>query len=122
MGNKVVNSAGEQLGTMTELMIDLEAGLVAYAVLSFGGFPGLGNKLFAIPWEALTLNPEEHTFILDVDQEVLEEAPGFDKDHPPEHARHEAGWLFGIYENYGHSPDWMPDEEEIFQDQTEESR
>ncbi|MCO5381646.1 MAG: PRC-barrel domain-containing protein [Methanosarcina barkeri] len=49
-GDKVVNRAGEDLGKIEELMIDLEDGRVAYAVLSFGGFLGMGNKLFAIPW------------------------------------------------------------------------
>jgi len=124
MGNKVVNTAGEQLGTVKELMIDLDDGLIAYAVLSFGGFLGLGDKLFAIPWEALTFNSDDQTFILDVDKEVLDDAPGFDKDHWPDNAKYEAGWLLGVYEYYGYSPYWMPDEyddEENFEEQTEDS-
>ena len=121
MGDKVVNTAGEQLGTIKELMIDLDDGLIAYAVLSFGGFLGLGDKLFSIPWEALALNPEDHTFILDVDKEVLDDAPGFDKDHWPDNAKYEAGWLLGVYEYYGYSPYWMPDEDEGFEEQTEDS-
>ena len=119
VGDKVVNTAGEQLGSIKELMIDLEAGLIAYAVLSFGGFLGMGDKLFAIPWEALIVNTENHTFILDVDKEVLENAPGFDKDNWPDNAKYEAGWLLGVYEYYGYSPYWMPDEEDEFQDQSE---
>ena len=122
MGNKVVNTAGEQLGTMKELMIDLDDGLVAYAVLSFGGFLGLGDKLFAIPWEALTFNSDNQTFILDVDKEVLEDAPGFDKDNWPDNAKYEAGWLLGVYEYYGYSPYWMPaEDDEDFEEQTEDS-
>ena len=122
MGNKVVNTAGEQLGTMKELMIDLDDGLIAYAVLSFGGFLGLGDKLFAIPWEALTFNSDDQTFILDVDKEVLEDAPGFDKDNWPDNAKYEAGWLLGVYEYYGYSPYWMPaEDDEDFEEQTEES-
>lgn len=119
IGDKVVNTAGEQLGSITELMIDLDDGLVAYAVLSFGGILGMGNKLFAIPWEALTIDTESHNVILDVDKEVLENAPGFDKDNWPDNAKYEAGWLLGVYEYYGYSPYWMPDEEEDFQDQSE---
>ena len=119
MGHKVINTAGEQLGSMMELMIDLDGGLIAYAVLSFGGILGMGDKLFAIPWEALTIDTENHTFILDVDKEVLENAPGFDKDHWPDNAKYEAGWLLGVYEYYGYSPYWMPDEDEEFQDQRE---
>ena len=122
MGNKVVNTAGEQLGIVKELMIDLDDGLVAYAVLSFGGFLGLGDKLFAIPWEALTFNSDNQTFILDVDKEVLEDAPGFDKDHWPDNAKYEAGWLLGVYEYYGYSPYWMPaEDDEDFEEQTEDS-
>ena len=93
-------------------MIDLDDGLIAYAVLSFGGFLGMGDKLFAIPWEALILDTENHAFILDVDKEVLKNAPGFDKDHWPGTAEYEAGWLMDIYEYYGYSPYWMPDEQE----------
>ena len=119
MGHKVINTAGEQLGSIKELMIDLDGGLIAYAVLSFGGILGMGDKLFAIPWEALTIDTENHTFILDVDKEVLENAPGFDKDHWPDNAKYEAGWLLGVYEYYGYSPYWMPDEDEEFQDQRE---
>jgi sporulation protein YlmC with PRC-barrel domain len=109
IGNKVVNPAGEQLGNLKELVIDLEDGRIAYAVLSFGGFMGMGDKLFAIPWEALVPNPQDRTFILDVEKEVLKEAPGFDKDHWPDKAQYEAGWLRDIYEYYGYSPYWMPD-------------
>jgi sporulation protein YlmC with PRC-barrel domain len=108
LGNKVFNSAGEQLGNLKELVIDLEDGRIAYVVLSFGGFLGMGDKLFAIPWEALDLNPKDQTFILDVDKEILKEAPGFDKDHWSDNAQYEAGWLLDIYEYYGYSPYWMP--------------
>jgi len=109
IGDKVVNTEGEQLGNIKDLMVDLEDAQIAYAVLSFGGFLGLGDKLFAIPLEALTFNAEEHTVILDVDKDVLKHAPGFDKDHWPDNAQYEAGWLLDIYEYYGYSPYWMPD-------------
>ena len=52
-GDKVVNRAGEDLGKIEELMIDLRDGRIAFAVLSFGGFLGMGDKLFAIPWQAI---------------------------------------------------------------------
>ena len=53
IGDSVVNRAGESLGKIEELMLDLEKGRVAYAILSFGGFMGMGEKLFAVPFEAL---------------------------------------------------------------------
>jgi sporulation protein YlmC with PRC-barrel domain len=108
IGNRVVNTEGEQLGNIKDLMIDPEDAQIAYAVLSFGGFLGLGDKLFAIPLEALTFS-EDHTVILNVDREVLKNAPGFDKDRWPDSAQYEAGWLLDIYEYYGYSPYWMPD-------------
>jgi len=82
-GDKVVNAAGEDLGKIEELMIDLRDGRLAFAVLSFGGFLGLGDKLFAIPWQALRLKLHDHAFVLDVPKDVLEKAEGFDKDNWP---------------------------------------
>ena len=67
-GDKVVNRQKEDLGTIEHLMIDVETGRVAYAVLSFGGFLGMGDKLFAIPWSALALDTAEKQFILDVEK------------------------------------------------------
>jgi sporulation protein YlmC with PRC-barrel domain len=103
-GDSVRNSAGEDLGKIEELMIDVQTGRVAYAVLSFGGFLGMGSKLFAIPWEALTLNEEDHQFILNVDKQRLENAPGFDKDNWPDMAEPKFGdEVFGYY---GYKPYW----------------
>lgn len=109
IGNKVVNTEGEQLGNIKDLMIDLDDAQIAYAVLSFGGFMGMGDKLFAIPLEALLFNSKDKSVILDVDKDVLQNAPGFDKDHWPDDAQYEAGWLSDIYEYYGYSPYWRPD-------------
>ena len=86
MGDPVRNSAGESLGKIEEIMIDVNNGKIAYAVLSFGGFLGIGDKLFAVPWDALTLDATNQEFILGVDKEVLENAPGFDKEHWPDMA------------------------------------
>lgn len=82
----VVNRTGENLGEIEELMIDMGNGRVAYAVVSFGGFLGLGNKLFAVPFEAFELDADNHCFVLDVPREKLEKAPGFDKDKWPDFA------------------------------------
>jgi PRC-barrel domain len=90
-GDKVINRQKEGLGTIEHLMIDEEKGRVAYAVLSFGGFLGMGDKLFAIPWSALAVDTEERQFILDVDKKLLEHAPGFDKAHSPNIGRPRLG-------------------------------
>jgi len=85
-GDRVRNPAGEDLGKVEEIMIDVPTGRVAYAVISFGGFLGIGDKLFAVPWRALTLNERDHDFILNVDRRRLEIAPGFDRDNWPDMA------------------------------------
>ena len=105
IGDSVVNRAGETLGKIEELMLDLEKGRVAYAVLSFGGFMGMGEKLFAIPFEALKLDANRQHFTLDVDKDKLKNAPGFDKNHPPKAA--DRTWGAEIYKFYGYTPYWQ---------------
>ncbi|MGB3222892.1 MAG: PRC-barrel domain-containing protein [Desulforhopalus sp.] len=103
-GDKVKNPQGESLGKIEDLMINLESGRVTYAVLSFGGFLGLGEKYFAIPMEALTLDPEDKVFILNVPKEKLDAKNGFDKDNWPNMADRE--WATGIYSHYEYKPYW----------------
>lgn len=85
-GDKVVNPQGDDLGKIEDLMIDLESGSVRYAVLSFGGFLGLGDKYFAVPMEALNVKPDDKAFVLATSEEKLKQAPGFDKDNWPNFA------------------------------------
>lgn len=103
-GDKVVNSKGEDLGKIDEIMIDMPSGRVAYAVLSFGGFLGMGDKLFAIPWHRLTVDEENKQFVLNVDKSTLEGAPGFDKNNWPDMS--DRAWGSRIYSYYGESPYW----------------
>ena len=100
----VTNAAGENLGKIEDLMIDLNTGRIAFAVLSFGGFLKMGTKLFAIPWEALKLNKEKKEFILHIDKSRLEKATGFDKDNWPDMADPTFGTT--IYTHYGYKPYW----------------
>jgi sporulation protein YlmC with PRC-barrel domain len=103
-GDKVVNPEGENLGEIKDFMIDLDTGRIAYAVLKFGGFLGMGDKLFAVPWEALRLSTEEHQFYLDVDKDRLKDAPGFDKDNWPSSA--DRSFQTNVYSYYGYKPYW----------------
>jgi sporulation protein YlmC with PRC-barrel domain len=103
-GDKVVNLQKEDLGKIEHLMIDLDTGRIAYAVLSFGGFLGMGDKLFAIPWSALTVDKVEKRFILNVGKELLKRAPGFDKDHWPNMA--DRAWGTQVFKYYGAKPYW----------------
>jgi len=104
VGDRVVNLQNEDLGTIEHLMIDVRGGRIAYAVLSFGGFLGMGDKLFAIPWSALSLDTVDRQFILNVDKELLKGAPGFDKDHWPNMADH--AWRSKVYTFYSAEPYW----------------
>ncbi|MDP2679349.1 MAG: PRC-barrel domain-containing protein [Rhodoferax sp.] len=99
IGNDVYNLQDEDLGDVKELMLDMRTGKVTYAVLSFGGFLGMGEKLFAVPWPALTLDTENKRFTLNVSKERLESAPGFDSDNWPNMANPE--WASGIHSYYG---------------------
>jgi len=103
-GDPVKNRAGEDLGEIKELMIDLVDGRVAYAVLSFGGFLGLGDKLFAVPFSAFQVDTENKCFILDMDKERLKAAPGFDKDNWPDFA--DAKFHTDTYAYYRSKPYW----------------
>ena len=105
IGDGVVNRAGESLGKIEELMLDLEKGRVAYAVLSFGGVLGMGAKLFAIPFEALKLDADRHHFTLDVDKDKLKNAPGFDKNNPPQAS--DRTWGAEVYKFYAIKPYWQ---------------
>jgi len=101
-GNDVYNLQGEDLGDVKEIMLDMDSGRVSYAVLSFGGFLGMGNKLFAVPWSALSLDTTNRRFTLDVQKDRLEGAPGFDKDQWPDMS--DPAWAKGIHDYYGTKP------------------
>jgi len=105
IGEAVVNRQNEDLGKIHELVIDAKEGRLAYAVLSFGGFMGVGTKLFALPWSALEFASTENKLILNVDKEKLAAAPGFDQAAKwPDFA--DRTWGSSIHEYYGYDPYW----------------
>jgi len=83
IGAQVRNPQNESLGDLKDVMIDTASGKIAYGVLSFGGVLGVGNKLFAVPWDSFRVDPEKERLVLDVLERRLEDAPGFDADHWP---------------------------------------
>lgn len=104
IGDHVQNLAGEELGKIEELMVDTRSGRVGYAVLSFGGFLGFGEKRFPVPWHALRIDPGKNEIVLDMDRATLERAPNF----------HNEDWsnmadpAFGeeVHKHYGKTPYW----------------
>jgi len=103
-GNDVYNLANEKLGSIEDIMLDVPRGRIAYAVLSRGGILGMGDKLFAIPWSALTLDTQRKCFLLDVDEQKMKDAEGFDKDNWPRMA--DVAWATRTHEYYDQAPYW----------------
>ena len=108
VGCKVENPRGENLGKIESIMIDLSEGRVLYAVLSFGGFLGVGDKLFPVPIDALSFRANEkgnvERCIIDIDKETLKNAPGYDKDNLPSTA--DRSYASSVYTYYGYTPWW----------------
>lgn len=102
VGNDVYNLKSEDLGNIKEIMLDMRSGQVGYAVLSYGGFLGMGEKLFAVPWNALKLDTKNKRFVLNVEKDRLKDAPGFDKDKWPNMA--DQAWVNTIHAYYGTKP------------------
>jgi len=102
-GMSVYNTKGQEVGSIQELVIDIKSGQVEYAALSVGGFLGIGDKLFAVPWRLLSLKMDEdrNYFVLDVDKAVLERAPGFNEDQWPDVA--DPNWADEIERYYGNT-------------------
>lgn len=105
IGEGVINRQNESLGKIHELVFDSVDGRLVYAVLTFGGFMGMGNKLFAIPWRAFEFAALEHKLILGVDKAKLKAAPGFDQNAVwPDFA--DRTWGGTIHKYYGYEPYW----------------
>jgi sporulation protein YlmC with PRC-barrel domain len=103
-GDKVMNQQDETLGEIDQIMLDVPRGKIAYAVMSVGGFLGMGERLLAVPWQALRLDTVDKCFRLDADKARIENAPGFDKDRWPDMA--DTRWATDLHSYYGTKPYW----------------
>jgi sporulation protein YlmC with PRC-barrel domain len=103
-GDKVMSSDGKHVGTISDIMLDVRSGRIAYAVLSEGGFLGMGATLHAIPWSALTLDTDAKCFVVDITAQRLKEDPGFDKTHWP--AMADPKWGASTHSYYNREPYW----------------
>ena len=104
IGDTVKNSQDETIGNLKEIMIDVQSGRVAYGVLDFGGILGMGNKLFAVPWQAFEVDETHELLRLDVDKERLKNAEGFDQNNWPDTA--DLDWGQKVHDHYGYTPYW----------------
>jgi sporulation protein YlmC with PRC-barrel domain len=111
VGAHVRNSAGEDLGTIDQIMVDITANRIAYAVVSIGGFLGIGAKLVAVPWSVLRMNEGEHDettdFILNADRKTLKDAPSFDRGTWPDMT--DTAYGDQIHQHFGQTPYWVKD-------------
>ncbi|MBK1672460.1 PRC-barrel domain-containing protein [Ectothiorhodospira shaposhnikovii] len=99
IGSEVVTVKEEKLGTIKDFMMNTASGSINYAVISAGGFLGIGDKLYAVPWEALSLDIRAKNFVLDVDVEQFKSAPGFEKDDWPNMA--DETWARKVKSHFG---------------------
>jgi hypothetical protein len=104
LGAKVINASREDLGSSEDLVLDARSNRVAYAILSVGGFLGLGDRRFAIPFEALSFDLSQKVAVLDIDKDRLRDAPGFEEDNWPDMA--DPSWGSQVYRHYGYEPYW----------------
>ena len=98
-GTQVYNPQGEHLGQIERLMIDKHTGKVAYAVMSFGGFLGIGEEHYPLPWDVLDYDTGVDGYVVDLDKSRLEGAPSFARGSEP--AWHDPAYNREIYGHYG---------------------
>ena len=101
IGDSVKNREGENLGNLKEIMLDVQSGRIAYGVLESGSVLGMGGKLFAIPFEAFTVDEQNEKLILNVDKETIKNAEGFDKNNWPDTANPQ--WAQKTHDHYGYT-------------------
>jgi sporulation protein YlmC with PRC-barrel domain len=107
IGKPVKNAANEDLGKIEEIVVDANSGRILYGVLSFGGFLGMGDKLFAVPWQSFALPDDANAFVLDVSTDRLKNAEGFDQSQWPDFA--DEAWAVKTYKHYEQTPYWQRD-------------
>lgn len=106
-GADVYNQGKEKIGRIDDIAIDKRSGKVAYAILTFGGLLGMGEKHQPLPWSALTYDPKQHGYVVDITAELLKLAPKLDTSDL-------SGWddtetrdeFFAYYAPYGARPYW----------------
>jgi PRC-barrel domain len=104
-GTSVKNRKGDSLGSIDTVMIDKFSGKVAYAVMSFGGFLGIGDRYHPLPWDVLRYEPKESAYVVDIDKTTLEKAPSLARD---EYATmQDRDWGERVYRYYNVPPYWI---------------
>ena len=103
-GTEVYNTAGDNLGAIHDIMIDKPSGKVAYAIMSFGGFLGIGNQYHPLPWSILHYDTGKGGYVVNLDKRQLEGAPVYDAGQEP--AWGDRAYENAIHDYYGVGPYW----------------
>lgn len=103
-GTRVYNRAGENLGSVEDIMIDKLSGKIAYAVVSFGGFLGMGDRHYPLPWEKLDYDTNMGGFVVDLDKKMLEGAPSYTDEESV--GWEDPTWGRRVNDYYGARPYW----------------
>ena len=96
-GTTVYNRQGEKLGTVTSFMVGKRNGRVQYAVLSFGGLFGMGEKFYPLPWDTLTYDTDKGGYMVDIDKDRMKGAPSYDRGNEPTYDRAYGERVYGHY-------------------------
>jgi hypothetical protein len=99
-GTDVYNAAGEHIGDLDDVMIDKVSGKVAYAVVAFGGFLGIGEERRALPWSILTYNTEKEGYVAQASDDILRTTPEMG-DYS------DRAWGNRLHQHYGVPPYWV---------------
>lgn len=102
-GTAIYNRQGDHLGSIYNFMVDKISGNVQYAVLSFGGFLGVGQDHYPIPWSMLTYDVNQGGYAVELDKSLLKEAPRFSTTDEPVHDR---DYGRRVYDYYGVTYPW----------------
>jgi hypothetical protein len=103
-GTSVENPNGDNLGHIRDVMIDKVSGEVAYAVLKYGSFLGVGGKLFALPWDVLEYDTARSAYVVDIPEDQLRGGPGFVENNEPNWS--DPAYNKTLHDYYGSEADW----------------
>ncbi|MFM0523220.1 PRC-barrel domain-containing protein [Caballeronia jiangsuensis] len=105
LNTTVLSSDGQKVGKVSHIVVDVQSSCIAYAVLSSGGFFGIGETLQALPWNVLTFNKSQKCFRVHATAARVKGEPGFDKNHWPVMA--DAAWGVSLHKYYERPPYWL---------------
>lgn len=103
-GTTVYNTAGDKIGHIDNLILDKRSGKVAYAVMSFGGFLGIGEEYHPLPWQSLDYDERQEGYVVDISEDQLRKAPTL-KRTEYDRLRDDA-YGRSVYSYYGAAPFW----------------